>query len=398
MIDKIAILDHGYERFYPLTKTRPVAALLAGAFTFEERVRRVFPTAEVVVLAHAEVAKAFSARSGLRSAPFPKGASVLFLLPNAVFDLAFARAAEAAEPNTVFRSGDTAVGALLEGGSVPSNLDALGLPEIEVDVLTVPTIWGLVRLNGEIVLSDFKSHFPRAVDGEVSAQATIYGENAVAIDRSAEIFAGAVLDAREGPIIVSRGAVVRPGAVVQGPCYIGPGTEILSGWIRGACSFGPTCKLGGEVESSIFIGWSNKAHEGFVGHSYVGQWVNLGALTTTSDLKNNYGEVRVDLGGGQIGTGQIKVGSFIGDHSKTGIGALLNSGTCIGVSVNHYGTGLPPKSIADFSWGTSDGYVEYDVEKAVRTARTVMSRRGMEMLPEEENLLRAIHADAWPKL
>ncbi len=397
MINKIVILDNGYERFYPLTKTRPLAALLAGAFTFEKRVRRLFPMAEIAILAHIEVAAAYSARTGFRTTPFSGDEPVLFLLPNVIYNPAFARLAQEAEPGSLFRSKGSVVAAYDKPDSVTEDLDSLELPEIEVDLLAIPAIWDLVNFNGEIIRIDFEEHFRRAIDGNVHAQAAIYGENAVSIDRSAEVFAGAILDARDGPIIVSRDAVIRPGAIVQGPCYIGPGTQILSGWVREDCSFGPVCKIGGEVESSVFIGWSNKAHEGFVGHSYIGQWINLGALTTTSDLKNNYGKIRIDLGDGQIDTGRIKVGSFFGDHTKTGIGTLLNSGTCLGVSVNHYGTGLPPKHIADFSWGTSNGYTEYDIEKAIKTARTVTLRRGIEILPEEEAMLRSIHKNSWTK-
>ena len=210
MINRIAILDHGYERFRPLTKTRPLAALLAGAFTFENRIRRLFPTAEIAIIAHVQVAAAYSARTGFRTEPFSGDEPVLFLLPNVIYDSAFARLAQEAGPGTLFRSKGSVVAAYAKPDSVTEDLDSLDLPEIEVDLLTIPAIWDLVNLNGEIIRIDFEDHLRRAIDGNVHTQAAIYGENAVAIDRNAEVFAGAILDARDGPIIVSRDAVIRP--------------------------------------------------------------------------------------------------------------------------------------------------------------------------------------------
>ncbi|MCK5832705.1 hypothetical protein KAH81_03445 [bacterium] len=394
----IVVLDFCASNFRPLSETRPVVSLLAGCFTFEERIRKLFPNSALELRACPSVAEVYSVKSNKSFIPKDETGRTLYLKPNVVYNLEFARMVESAEGDAIFKVDETVVAILthkpFDKGwfEIPPDW-----PVFELDLIIVPAIWDLVNINASIITADFDENFRRAIDGQVHPQAAIYGENAVAIERGAEVFAGAVLDAREGPIIVSRGAIIRPGAIIQGPCFIGQDTVVLSGWIREDCSFGPMCKIAGEVESSIFIGYSNKGHEGFVGHSYIGQWVNLGALTTTSDLKNNYGKIRIDFGDGQIDTGRIKVGSFIGDHSKTGIGALLNSGTYIGVSVNHYGTGLPPKFIKSFSWGTSQGYVEYEFEKAISTAKVVMSRRGEELQPEEESLLKNIYKANWNK-
>ncbi|HHS51142.1 MAG TPA: hypothetical protein ENN07_08515 [candidate division Zixibacteria bacterium] len=392
----IEILDHCTNDFRPITLTRPVASMLAGCFTFEDRVRLLFPDIDVRVRPCCNVANAYFARNGAQSEPDASDGATLYLAPNVVFNLEFARFVRTAEGDAVFDVNGAVVGILTDKPFDEGWFDnPPDWPRHQFDLIVIPAIWDLVNINGRIIEADFGEHFRRAVDGEVHANAAVYGGNAVAVEHGAEVLAGAVLDASDGPIIVARGAKIRPGAMLEGPCYIGPETVIMSGWIRENCSFGPLCKIGGEVESSIFIGYSNKCHEGFVGHSYIGSWVNLGALTTTSDLKNNYGEIRVDLGCGAKSTGRIKVGSFIGDHSKTGIGALLNSGTVIGVAVNHYGAGLPPKNIKSFSWGTAEGYVEHDFDRAVDTARTVTSRRGFELLPEEFALLKLIHDENW---
>jgi len=135
------------------------------------------------------------------------------------------------------------------------------------------------------------------------------------------------------------------------------------------------------------LGYCNKYHEGFLGHAFLGEWVNLGAMTTNSDLKNNYAQITVAIGSKVVKTGRIKVGSFIGDHTKTGIGTMLNTGICIGFSCNLYGSGLfTEKRIGSFSWGTPGNLVDYRLEKAIRTARASMSRRGVEFVTIHEKL------------
>jgi UDP-N-acetylglucosamine diphosphorylase/glucosamine-1-phosphate N-acetyltransferase len=160
--------------------------------------------------------------------------------------------------------------------------------------------------------------------------------------------------------------------------------------IYGDTSIGPLCKVGGEIENSIVLGFSNKQHDGFLGHSYLGAWVNLGADTNTSDLKNNYGNVRVQLGGEAIDTGRMFLGALIGDHAKTGINTMLNTGTIVGVSANVFGAGFPSKSIAPFSWGGAEGYQRFEIDKAIELARTVMARRNVTFTDADETLLRTL--------
>jgi UDP-N-acetylglucosamine diphosphorylase/glucosamine-1-phosphate N-acetyltransferase len=154
------------------------------------------------------------------------------------------------------------------------------------------------------------------------------------------------------------------------------------------------CKIGGEVDASIFQGYSNKQHDGYVGHAYVGSWCNLGALTTNSDLKNNYSTVRVWTPEGETDTGERFVGVFLGDHAKTAIGTVLNTGTVIGFCANVVSTGFPPKHVPSFSWGGSQGLAPYDLEKAIAVARLVMQRRQVALEPADEVLFRALHAES----
>lgn len=185
-----------------------------------------------------------------------------------------------------------------------------------------------------------------------------------------------------------------PNAFVEGPAAIGDRCVVRAGaTIYRGVSIGPACKVGGEVAESVLHSFSNKQHGGFLGHSCVGSWVNLGAGTDTSDLKNNYGAVRVEIGGEIIDTGSMFVGATIGDHSKTAIGTTLNTGTVVGVFANVMARGFPPKAIRSFSWGTEDGFVDHDIERAIDTASRVMARRDVELTPAMEALIRRAHAD-----
>jgi len=187
---------------------------------------------------------------------------------------------------------------------------------------------------------------------------------------------GAVVDARRGPVVLDRGCDIAPHTLLEGPLYLGPGCRVKAGArLYGESSFGIGNRLAGEIGESTFGDFANKQHEGFIGHAVLGSWTNLGAMTTCSDLKNNYGTVRVDLGDGQVDTGQRFVGLLAGDHVKTAIGTLFNTGTCVGFASNIFGSGMPPKHVPAFSWGGNPGGPGYGVEQAIATASVVMGRR-----------------------
>ncbi|MBK9473415.1 MAG: hypothetical protein IPO18_14270 [bacterium] len=198
---------------------------------------------------------------------------------------------------------------------------------------------------------------------------------------------GCVVDARRGPVILDRGCDIAPHTLLEGPLYLGPGCRVKAGArIYGESSFGIGNRLAGEIGESTFGDFTNKQHEGFIGHAVLGSWVNLGAMTTCSDLKNNYGTVRVDLGGGSEDTGLRFVGLLAGDHVKTAIGTLFNTGTCVGFASNIFGGAMPPKLVPAFSWGGSEAAPAYGLEQAASTAAVVMGRRGCRFLPAHHSL------------
>jgi UDP-N-acetylglucosamine diphosphorylase/glucosamine-1-phosphate N-acetyltransferase len=221
----------------------------------------------------------------------------------------------------------------------------------------------------------------------------VLGKKNIIVEKGAVIKPGSVLDAEEGPIYIGKNVTVFPQSTIIGPACILDGSSIKVGaQIYGNTTIGPVCKVGGEVEGSIIHSYSNKQHAGFLGHSYLGSWVNLGASTNTSDLKNNYGNIKVQIGTEQIDTGLTYAGLTMGDHSKSAIGTTFNTGTVVGVCCNVFGTGFPPKYIPSFAWcGTQQSYQTYQVEKAIALARVVMARRNMELSEAEADLLREVY-------
>jgi len=249
-------------------------------------------------------------------------------------------------------------------------------------------IWDLLYDNDRLLVEDF-DEAGAAIEGVVAEGAHLVHRDRISIGPGSIVDPGAVLDAGEGPITIGRNVRIMANSVLVGPCHIGDGSRVKIGAkIYEKTSIGPQCKVGGEIENTIILGYSNKQHDGFLGHSYLGRWVNLGADTNTSDLKNNYGTIRVWLNGREINTGAMFLGSLIGDHSKTGINTMLNTGTVIGVAANIFGGGFPSKSIPSFAWGGSDGFERFDLERAIDVARRVTARRSVEFTSADERLLR----------
>lgn len=278
-------------------------------------------------------------------------------------------------------------------GSFGDFLSALGkiIPAVQEKTIMIEYPWNLIHHNPEMLKEDFRQAGKKGREGKFSSQAVIYGPaELVYVAPEAEIHPLAILDTNSGPIYIDKKAKVFPGARIEGPCYLGEDTQIMPGAnIREGNSFGPVCRIGGEVEESIFYGYSNKYHDGFIGHAYIGEFVNLGALTTNSDLKNDYSSVSVYVNGVLTDTADLKVGSFIGDHTKTSIGTLLNTGTSVGVMCNLTAGGILPKFFPSFSWYINGKIMKgFGLEPMIETARAAMSRRKRVLTPEEEAVIR----------
>ena len=267
----------------------------------------------------------------------------------------------------------------------------LGLPALGVDAEFITWPWDLMARNADAIAADL-SGLRAGIHGVVHRLACIESPERVAVEEGAHVGAFALLDAGAGPIVVRRGARVEPHTHVKGPCVVGAGTQLLGGVISGS-TFGPECRIAGEVEASVWQGYANKRHHGFVGHSAIGEWVNLGALTTTSDLKNNYGNVRVWVDAREVDTRSPKVGAFVGAHVKTGIGSLLPTGASVGAAANLFGGGrFAPRHVPPFAWWDGERLLEHELERCVATARIAASRRARTLEAGAEAALRALHA------
>ncbi len=201
---------------------------------------------------------------------------------------------------------------------------------------------------------------------------------------------GVTLNSTNGPIYLAEGVEVMEGSVIRGPfAALEHATIKMSAKIYGDTTIGPHCKVGGEVSNSVFYGYSNKGHDGFLGNSVIGEWCNLGADTNSSNLKNNYSAVSVWNYATEIqeNTGETFCGLIMGDHSKTGINTMLNTGTVVGVSANVFGGGFPPKFIPSFSWGGAEGFQTFKIEKAKEVASKMMQRRDLDLTIEESEIL-----------
>jgi UDP-N-acetylglucosamine diphosphorylase/glucosamine-1-phosphate N-acetyltransferase len=231
------------------------------------------------------------------------------------------------------------------------------------------------------------------VGAAVAGGAQVMGEE-LWLAEGAALGPGVVLDTRSGPIVVDRAVIVEPLCYLQGPLYLGPETLVKSGArIYGETSIGGVCKVAGEIGESLFADFVNKQHDGFIGHAVLGSWVNLGAGTTCSDLKNNYGPVRVDHGLGARESGLRLLGLMAGEHVKSAIGTQFNTATTVGFGSNVFGAGFPPKYLPNFTWGDPTGR-PYAADRAAAVAEVVMARRGCGFAAEHAALFRALARDA----
>jgi UDP-N-acetylglucosamine diphosphorylase/glucosamine-1-phosphate N-acetyltransferase len=256
-------------------------------------------------------------------------------------------------------------------------------------------VWDLVRILPEQLADDLMrmAQNPQIHAANPPAHATVIGDNRVMVAEDVVIEPNVVFDTTAGAIYIGRESHIRAFSRITGPCYIGREVTVLGGDITGS-SIGDVSKVRGELSATTIVGHSNKGHDGFVGHSYIGRWVNLGAGTVTSNLKNTYGTVGLWTPNGQRDTGLQFLGTLFGDHVKTGIGLRLTTGTVIGAGANVYGN-MPPKVVAPFSWGDAPPYTVYHADKFVETAQRMMSRRHVNLTDRGRRHLETMHAGRW---
>jgi len=405
--------DDKFDQFFPLTYNRPVYELICGISRIKDKIASFFPEAEITLLCRDYLEKVLQIKTNQKINDFEieDEDELLFINGRVIPQRDLSEKLNFSQEEQFFFCGEEFVSWRGTGLSfkIHENIfktlyakdhikpikQERGISQIGVNL--VGYLWDLVNLNKSEIENDFERMKPNLdfknifKRNEIDDRALIYNIGKVYFGKKCQIDGQVVLDARGGPIFVGDNVTIQPQTRVEGPCFLGEGSILVGGKIRERTSIGPVCRIGGEVEQSIFLGYSNKYHEGFLGHSYVGEWVNLGALTTNSDLKNNYSPVKVIVGGELVESGLTKVGSFLGDHVKTGIGTLLGTGMVVGFATNIFGGGMiKEKSIPSFFWGDTDHLEECELDKAINTAQIVMKRRNIKFSQEEKELFKKI--------
>lgn len=406
MIDSICIFEGiYYTRLLPLVYFRPQYDLRCGILTLREKVLIHYPNIPITLHCRSYLSDLVQEQNPKLLVNQIKGKECLFINGRVIVDENFKEQIALNKTDTLYVKGDSIIAAKVSG----SKLDELkrGLKDLytlsdfndlfkkEVDVKIINYPWDLITYNGNQIVSDFElltEKYKKDMHrGIIYNGAYLLNPSNIFIDEGAKIKPGAVLDAEDGPIFIGKNAVVFPNSAIEGPVFIGEGTQVKMGAnIYKDTSIGEICKVGGEIEHSIIHSHSNKQHGGFLGHSYLGKWVNLGADTNNSDLKNNYGSIKVIINDEQVDSGSQFVGLTMGDHSKTAINTMFNTGTVVGVSSNIFGAGFPAKYIPSFTWGGAEALTSYDLERSLEVARRVMARRNMHMTDVDEKLFRKV--------
>jgi UDP-N-acetylglucosamine diphosphorylase/glucosamine-1-phosphate N-acetyltransferase len=410
-MDIIVFEDSLYDNFYPLSLTRPVWELLSGCFTFRERLEKTLAVlngtggCKVHYLTRDYIAPYY--RERLPGVSINDGSirniSGDVLLINAL--LLPSEKILKCEKNRLYLHENIPLFARFESG-IPSHggeddrdisafLKRLNLDEENIGLEHLPvSIWDIVLKNHDRIVSDY-ALLDKKTSKSKDYSVTITGdENQLYIEDGVGIDPLVCIDLTEGPVVIGGGTRIDSFTRIEGPCFIGRNCRLLGAKIRGGSTIGDFCRIGGEVEGSIFQGYSNKYHDGFIGHSFVGEWVNLGAMTTNSDLKNDYSEVKVYLPDRRRATGSIKAGCFIGDYAKTSIGTLISTGSSIGTGcmIVHGGSMTPPH-VPPFAWFIDNGIRCRDwVPSFLRTCGIIASRRGVQFSGNCSKMLEHVYS------
>ena len=406
--------DEHVRHLFPLTRTRAAFDLRLGQRTLLQTTRDAFGQPRTLLHARKEIAAVTAQENALLTNRLPEGLNALLVNGRYVAEegplLERLRRAAADGEARAFVQGEVVVAAFVP--DAPARLldaDMLtpaafaDLPEERVEGATlIGRVWHLLETLRPALQRDFEARTkgynildaPDERPGvTIGAGVQLVVPERIYLAPGVEVRGGAVLSAEDGPIYIDEGAVVMENAVVRGTVYVGPHGQVRVGANLEGSAFGPHVKVAGEVHDSVIHSFSNKAHPGFLGHSYLGRWCNLGAATNTSNLKNDYGPVTVYNPAAERfeNTARQFAGLFMGDHSKCGIGTIFNTGTVVDVFCNLYGADFPPRYVPPFSWGSpAGGFAEYRLEKALRVAEAVMARRGRALTDADREVLTRI--------
>jgi UDP-N-acetylglucosamine diphosphorylase/glucosamine-1-phosphate N-acetyltransferase len=390
--------DARARRFEPFALTRPAGELRAGALLVRDRWTRALgaPVAGHLTSPHLAGFEEPGSAPVIEGGTVPAGAWVVnarhlpaltrlpvedaLLIDESVVAVRLREALPAAE----FADGDVDLATLVPADGVRKSLEGGWWAE---------DVWDYLRHLVPMLAHDIPI-LGAAMSRTLPTGAIRVGEYPLFIEEGAVVEPAVCFDTSAGPILLRAGSHVQAFTRLVGPLYVGEGSTVTTDRIA-ASSIGDTCKVHGELSNTIFVGHANKGHDGFVGHSMLGRWVNLGAGTITSNLKNTYGTVQLWTPDGIRETGQQFLGTLFGDHAKTGIGLTLTTGTILGAGANVYGSQMPPKAVDPFSWGEAGHFSDYRVDKFLDVAERMMARRHVALSDRAREQLRASYDARW---
>ena len=373
----VILFDSNRSNFYPLSYTRPISEFRIGILTIKEKWTHYYKNISTKTEDYL-----------VSKYPIRKQKENLWI------DASVLPSKELKTELDSLRNGE-----LLESnGKIIAfknlNYSFKNLNKINTSILvnSIENIWDIFSDNGREIEADFKLLTKARKSQKISDTNTVIGKH-IFIEKGAKISCS-ILNAENGPIYIGKNTEIMEGAIIRGPFAMGENAVLKMGAkIYGPTTLGPHCKVGGEVNNSVFFGYSSKAHDGFLGNSVIGEWCNLGADTNNSNLKNNYTEIK--LWNYEMErfkkTGLQFCGLIMGDHSKCGINTMFNTGTVIGVSANIFGSGFPRNFVPSFSWGGASGFQVYKLPKVFEVASKVFERRKLDFDENEQNILSEVY-------
>jgi hypothetical protein len=374
--------EQSWKNLLPLTYTRPISEIRIGILTIKEKWDLELNTV-----------CSYLTKSYLNHKfPLKEETNSLFINGSLCPNTSLINEIKKLKPQQVLLKNNVILA--LVGTSKDLNaIHAIEKIEFSGEVLAVKNVWDIFQKNGDALKLDFELLTKNKKSQALSNSVTVIGDkNLVFLEEGAKAEA-CILNTTAGPIYLAKDAEIMEGSVVRGPFSLGEHSALkLSTKVYGPTTIGPHCKVGGEVNNSVIFGYTNKAHDGFLGNSVIAEWCNLGADTNNSNLKNNYGNVKLFnyAQSKMVDSGLQFCGLIMGDHSKSGINTMFNTGTVVGVAANIYGGGFPDTHIPSFSWGGSEGFETYRLEKLFETAEKVFERRSLKFNTTEKEILTSV--------
>lgn len=405
---KIYIFEDGaFTNLSPLVYFRPIYELKCGALSLFQKIEKYFKVQNIGFICRADLSGYISEQYPEKSVNKFSDDFSLLINGRVIVDEKFVDKLKLNnKKEMIFKNDETIIAAFLSYQTLlkyrskflETNIavsDFVNIPVKEIDAQIINYPWDLIKFNGSELLNDFKllaKNKKVKISGKINKGVFLLNKNKILIGKGTVVQPGVVLNAENGPIIIGENVTIMSNAVIIGPAFIGDNSIIKVGAkIYSNTTIGEVCKVGGEVDACIIHSYSNKQHDGYLGHAYVCSWVNIGADTNNSDLKNNYSNVKVKLNGHLHDTGMQLFGMLIGDHSKTGINMMFDTGTIVGVCCNLYGEGLPSRYIPSFVRGTASRPLKtHSIEMAYDIAKLVMARRNIQTTTSYEELFKKV--------